>query len=170
MTYQKKIVYAGFFLALALVLPGAFHMIGGLAAGQMFLPMHIPVLTAGFILGPVYGLLVGIVAPLLSGAVTGMPVLFPIGIIMSGELACYGFVAGFLHRQAGKGVYLSLAAAMVSGRIIAGIIAALLIANAGALIPSAPLYLKGAVLTGLPGLLLQLVFIPPLVKVLEKRN
>ena len=55
------------FVAIAIVLPIFFHMTG---LGSTFLPMHIPVLIAGFIVGPVYGLAVGVVSPLLSGLIT----------------------------------------------------------------------------------------------------
>ena len=53
-----------------------FHLAGGM--GVVFLPMHLPVLLAGFFLGPRFGLLVGIITPLLSSLLTGMPPLLPL--------------------------------------------------------------------------------------------
>ena len=37
----------------------AFHLTGVPQPGQVFLPMHIPVLLGGFVLGPVFGFFVG---------------------------------------------------------------------------------------------------------------
>ncbi|MDK2836719.1 MAG: hypothetical protein PWP21_1496, partial [Thermosediminibacterales bacterium] len=48
----KKVVTGGFFVALGIVLPIGFHMVGGSSVGKMLLPMHIPVLLAGFFTGP----------------------------------------------------------------------------------------------------------------------
>ena len=49
----KKIVLAGLFLALGLVMPLITGQIPSL--GNALLPMHIPVLLAGFVLGGPYG-------------------------------------------------------------------------------------------------------------------
>ena len=88
-------IWAAFFVTLAVLVPTIFHAVGGL--GKVFLPMHIPVILCGFICGPYFGLLCGVIAPILSSMITGMPVLIPSGIIMAFELACYGFVSGFLY-------------------------------------------------------------------------
>ena len=48
-------------LALGLLLPSMFHMIG---AGTVFLPMHIPVLLCGMLCGGAYGAAVGAIVPL----------------------------------------------------------------------------------------------------------
>ena len=56
------------YLALAVLLPVGFHMLG--VAGRIFLPMHIPVLLAGFLVGPYCGLIVGLIAPGLSFLLT----------------------------------------------------------------------------------------------------
>lgn len=49
MSTAKKLTYSSLFLALGLVVPQLFHLLGG--AGPVFLPMHLPVLLAGFYLG-----------------------------------------------------------------------------------------------------------------------
>ena len=54
MKQTKNLVTSGMCVALAIVLPMAFHMIPD--AGKVFLPMHIPVLLCGLLCGPVYGL------------------------------------------------------------------------------------------------------------------
>ena len=92
-----KLVYAAVCLALAMVLPLLIGQIPQI--GQALSPMHIPVLLCGFLCGWPYGLAVGFIAPLLRGAVFGMPALMPNGISMAFELATYGFVTGILYRR-----------------------------------------------------------------------
>ena len=53
MRKTKKLVFAGLCTALGVALPIAFHAIPN--AGGIFLPMHIPVLLCGLLLGPVRG-------------------------------------------------------------------------------------------------------------------
>ena len=60
----KKLVVTALCLALSVVLPMAFHAIPN--AGSILLPMHLPVLLCGLAAGPVYGLLCGVFAPVLS--------------------------------------------------------------------------------------------------------
>lgn len=48
----KKMVYSGFLAAVGVILPVIFHLFTQ-GAGRIFLPIHIPVLLAGFIVGPI---------------------------------------------------------------------------------------------------------------------
>jgi len=66
-----RLIITSLCIAIGVVLPVAFHSIPN--AGSIFLPMHIPVLLCGLICGPFYGLACGILAPLLSCLLTGMP-------------------------------------------------------------------------------------------------
>ena len=68
------------YLAIAMVLPFVTGQIPEI--GAMLCPMHIPALLCGFLCGWPWGLVVGFIAPLLRGAVFGMPVLFPTGVAM----------------------------------------------------------------------------------------
>ena len=67
-----KLAYGGLLVALGILLPQAFHIFGQ-NAGMIFLPIQIPVLFAGMLLGPYYGGLIGILVPLFSSVLTGMP-------------------------------------------------------------------------------------------------
>lgn len=51
----KKIVLSGLFIALGIIVPTIFHSVN--LAGAIFLPMHIPVILGGFLLGPACGAL-----------------------------------------------------------------------------------------------------------------
>ena len=59
----KKMIYGGLLTAVGLVLPQAFHVFGQ-GVGMAFLPMHLPVMIAGILLGPCYGGLIGLIVPL----------------------------------------------------------------------------------------------------------
>jgi hypothetical protein len=127
--------------------------------------MHIPVLIGAFFLSPPVAAMVGALSPLIGSFVMGMPVLYPIAIIMVFELMVYGFVASTLSKR--MDVYYSLIFAMIAGRLMAGVVVFVLQSFLG-LNMNYLIYLKGAVITGLPGIALQLLLIPALVKILKK--
>lgn len=157
----RALVLGAFTITVGIMLPRFFHMFG--AAGSIFLPMHIPVMLAGLLLGPRFGLIVGILTPLLSSLLTGMPPLMPILPIMLPELAAYGWCGGYLYRLRRHGLLFSLLLTMLLGRIMAMLGAFLLVRTMA--VQLAPLYyLSGAVLTGLPGIILQIILLPVLVK------
>ena len=81
--------------------------------------MHIPVLLAGFLVGPVSGIVVGLLAPLLSHLLTGMPPTYAVPL-MSLELPIYGLIAGLAYRRLKMNIYVSLVIAMIFGRIMFG--------------------------------------------------
>lgn len=162
----RETVLAGLFIAIGVMLPIAFHAVG--AGGPIFLPMHIPVLMAGFVLSPVFALIVGMVTPLLSSVLTGMPVLMPMAFIMMVELGVYGLVVSLLSKKLNS--IFALLGAMVAGRIAAGIMVVILVNAVGIKFAPPLVYLKGAVMTGIPGIIVQLVFIPALLAVVKRSN
>jgi niacin transporter len=159
----KKITYSALFLALGVVFPQVFHLFG---AGPTFLPMHIPVLLAGFFLGGSSAALVGIMSVLLSAALTGMPPV-PILYFMLAELAFYGLTAGFTYRKLKLNVYISLVLSMIVGRIMSALTVFTLQPLLGLKI--SPLaYSIGLVTGGLPGIIIQLIFIPIIIFSVER--
>ncbi|MEA4932489.1 MAG: ECF transporter S component [Lawsonibacter sp.] len=164
----KPMVVAALMLALAYVLPNFTGNIPQI--GSMLLPMHLPVLLCGFLCGGPWGAVVGFVAPLLRSVLIGMPPMFPTAVSMAFELATYGFVSGFLYQHLPKhlgGIYASLIGAMLCGRVVWGIVRALLtLAGNSSFTFSA--FLAGAFTTAIPGIVLQLVAIPVVVAALQK--
>ena len=163
------LILAALCMALGIVLPfftGQIPQIGG-----MLLPMHLPVLLCGLLCGWQYGGLVGFVLPLLRYAMFGMPPIFPTGIAMAFELAAYGIIAGYLYNhsrwQCVISLYRSLIAAMIGGRIVWGVVRVLLTGVSGEPF-TWELFLSGAFLTAIPGIILQLVFIPVLMVALDR--
>ena len=93
----KKMIYGGLLTAVGLVLPQAFHVFGQ-GVGMAFLPMHLPVMIAGILLGPCYGGLIGLIVPLVSSMLTGMPPV-PKLYFMLVELVAYGIFTGIFIRK-----------------------------------------------------------------------
>lgn len=167
----RQLTFAALCLALALLLPQLFHMIGMQQAGQIFLPMHIPVLMAGMVLGWQYGALLGLLAPLVSFLLTGMPNAARV-VFMMIELMSYGLLSGLLYQQFHIkdytfGGYISLITAMIGGRIAYGLALTFTTMFLHIDMGGFPA-VWAAVVSGVPGLIMQLIFLPALVRVIEK--
>lgn len=165
----RRLTCSAMCLALCLLLPFLTGQIPQI--GSALCPMHLPVLLAGYLCGPWWALAVGITAPLLRHILFSMPPLLT-AIAMSFELAAYGFVSGLLYRKLPKnlpGIYLSLITAMLSGRILWGIVRVMMTGVSGEAFTWG-LFLAGAFTTAIPGILLQLILIPVLVTALKKAN
>lgn len=167
MTKTKRLIFAGLCVALGVVLPVAFHSVAN--AGSIFLPMHIPVFLCGLVCGWPFGLACGVLAPLLSSLFTGMPPMAYLPSMLC-ELAVYGFASGLLVRFVKTGklladLYLSLIGAMLAGRLVFGLLNAVIF-RAGSY--SLPIWMTAAFVTALPGIIIQLAVIPALVLALKK--
>jgi len=163
----KDLTKASLFLALGIIFPYVFHLTG--MAGPVFLPMHIPVLLCGFMLGERYGLLIGFITPLLNSLLTGMPIIYPTGIAMALELATYGFVTGYLYKNKNMNVVFSLVMAMILGRIVSGLSNYLLLTMGGKPY-TFELFLASAFIKAMWGIVLQLAFIPIIVKAVDNKK
>lgn len=167
MPNTKKLTTSAVCLALCLLLPFVTGQIQQI--GQMLCPMHLPVFLCAFLCGPVWAAGVGIIAPFLRYLLFSMPPVYPMGMSMAVELLVYGLVAGFVYQKGECSVpriYFSLAFAMVAGRLAWGAMRFLLAGLAGSEFSFA-MFLSGALLTAWPGILLQLIAIPPIVRALE---
>lgn len=160
----RKLTYSSLLLALGIILPQVFHLFG--ASGSIFLPMHIPVLLAGFFLGGSSAVLIGILTVLLSEIVTGMPPV-PILYFMLAEVAVYGLAAGLAYKKFRLNIYASLIIAMLAGRAASGLTVFILQPLLG-LKMSPVSYVIGSVVTGLPGIIIQLILIPMIVLAVER--
>lgn len=166
MSAIKRMVICALCVALCVVLPIAFHVIPN--AGSVFLPMHIPVLLCGLVCGWPFGLMCGVLGPLASSILTGMP---PAAVLPSMIVECgvYGCVAGLMMEYVRTGrlsidLYISLPTAMIMGRILSGIAKALIFAPGTSLAAWA----TASFVTALPGILIQLIFLPALVLALTR--
>lgn len=163
----RTLVLAAMCLALAMVLPFLTGQIPQI--GQALSPMHIPALLCGFICGPVWGLIIGFISPLLRSQIFSMPPL-AVALPMAFELAAYGFTAGILYKLLPKKlpyIYVSLIAAMVTGRIVWGIVKwTVAVVNAGSFGFQA--FIAGAVTGSIPGIFCHIILVPLIVVALKK--
>ena len=169
MNNVKKLAVTAMLFAVGMVLP---FFIGQIPAiGKMLLPMHIPVLLCGFIVGWQYGALIGFLLPIVRGLVFGMPPLYPNAVAMAFEMAAYGFVNGYLYSharwQCTKMLYISLVTAMLAGRIVWAF-AEVILLGIGGNIFTWKMFAAGAFLNAIPGIIVQLTLIPLIMVALRR--
>ena len=164
----RWLTHTALYLALGVVLPLGFHAFG--VGGRVFLPMHFPVLLAGFLVGPASGFTVGLLAPTLSHLLTGMPPSYAVPL-MSLELPIYGLIAGLTFVRLRLNIYVALLSAMVMGRMMFGV-GLLLLALFIELPYNLAFFLSsaGPIVAGLPGIVIQLAVIPILVAGVKRRR
>lgn len=164
----RKMIYSALCLALCMVLPFLTGQIPQI--GSAISPLHIPVLICGFICGPAYGAVLGLITPPLRFMFFGMPPIFPIGTAMMFELAVYGLVSGLLYKLLPKKdgfVYPILISAMLCGRIVWGISMVVLNTVQQTSFTWA-MFLSGAFINAVPGIIIHIVLIPLIVIALKK--
>ncbi len=162
-----KLTVTALCLALCVVLPIVFHIIP--EGGSLFSPMHIPVFICGLACGGVWGLVCGILGPVLSSFITGMPnaAYLPPMLV---ELAAYGLITGAMMHFVRTGrlyadLYISLGTAMILGRVLAGLAKGFIFARGAFTIGMwAASYFAGSV----PGIIAHLIIVPVLCSALMK--
>ena len=166
-----RLVVAGLCLALGILLPQVFHVIPVANTGNVFLPMHIPVILCGYFVGAGYGALVGAICPLFSFLFTGMPnaARLPFMIV---ELMVYGAAAGLFYYLLSKlhktlRIYLTLILTMICGRVayFIGLVVAVYILGMKDLSVMAVI---SAIVLGVPGIIIQLIVIPVIIFSIDK--
>ena len=167
----RKLTLSAMFFALGIVLP---FWIGQIPAiGKVLLPMHIPVLLCGLIVGWKYGFAVGFLLPIVRGMLFGMPKLFPNGMAMAVELGTYGLVIGLAYGHSKwknmLALYRSLIIAMLAGRIVWALAEVVLLGVTGSVF-TWQMFMAGAFLNAIPGIILQLVLIPTVMMALDRAN
>lgn len=164
----RDLILAALCLALAMLLPFLTGQIQTL--GNMLCPMHIPVLLCAYICGYRWAAAVGFISPLLRYAIFGMPPIMPAGVSTAFELLTYGLVAGLLYEKLKKNtlnIYVSLIISMISGRVVWGI-ARLIISGVTGTEFTWQLFIGGAVLQAVPGIILHILLIPIIVMALRR--
>ena len=160
----RELAYCGLFGAAALLLPVLFHV---LHVGHVFMPMYLPLVALAFFVRPGAAAVTALLAPLLCGAVTGMPPFMPpVAPVMAAELALMAVVIGALRAAFPRlPVWVVLALALAAGRVVN---AGLLYGAARALELPAGLIVGISLLSGWMGLVLMMVVIPQVVRLAGK--
>ena len=157
----KALISAGI-IALAVVLPQLVHLAAGAEGGVRWLPMYLPVLLGGCLLGWRWGL-IGLLSPLASFAVTSaagnaMPAASRLPYMMA-ELAVFAAVSGLFSRKIAANGWMAFPAvllAQVNGRVAFIAIAAVF----QSVSPLSASTVWAQVQTGLLGLVVQAVVVP----------
>ena len=153
-------------IVLAVLLPQLVHLTLGQAGGVRWLPMYLPVLLAGCLLGVRWGIGVGVLSPVVSFALTSlwgdpMPAAARLPFMMA-ELCVFAAVSGIFSKQIAKNGWMAFPAVLLGA--VAGRAFFLLLA---VLFQSVAPFTVEAVLsqieTGLSGLVLQAAMVPLLV-------
>ncbi len=161
----KTLISVGI-IALAVILPQIVHLALGAPGGVEWLPMYLPVLLGGCLLGWKWGLGVGILSPVISFAITSlagnpMPALARLPYMIV-ELAVFAAVSGIFSQRIAKNGWMAFPAvllAQVSGRLVFLMIAAVF----ESVSPLSAATVWSQIQTGLLGMVLQAVVVPFLV-------
>ena len=161
----KALISAGT-VALAVLLPQLAHLALGEQAGMRFLPMYLPVLLGGCLLGWQWGLGIGLLSPLVSYLITAaagspMPALARMPFMMA-ELAVFAVVCGVFSDKIARNGLMAFPAvllAQLGGRSV-------FLLSAAAFSGVSPLnaaMVWGQIQTGFAGLLIQAVLAPVII-------
>ncbi len=158
----KTLVSLGL-IALAVALPQLVHLALGQPGGVQFLPMYLPVLIGGCLLGARWAVAVGALSPVVSFLLTSlagnpMPAL-PRLPFMIAELTVFALVAGLFSKkiaQNGLWAFPAVIAAQIAGRAVFLGAVALFQGAAPFTVPM----IWSQILAGLPGLAIQAVLVP----------
>lgn len=161
----KSLISVGV-VALAVLLPQLVHLVAGASGGVQWLPMYLPVLLGGCLLGWKWGLGVGVLSPLVSFAITSlagnaMPAASRLPYMMA-ELAVFAAVSGLFSRKIAENGWMAFPAvllAQVSGRAVFLALAAVF-QGVSALSAAA---VWSQIQAGLLGMVLQAVLVPVIV-------
>ncbi len=166
----KTLVSAGL-IALAVILPQIVHLALGQPGGVKWLPMYLPVLIGGCLLGTQWGLAVGILSPLVSFLVTSamgspMPMAARLPFMVL-ELAVFAAVSGLFTKKISKNglwAFPAVILAQLCGRaVFLGAIAA---TQSHTQFTAAMIW--GQIKTGAIGLAVQAVLVPIIIIALRK--
>ncbi|MEF9941185.1 MAG: hypothetical protein RSA90_06895 [Lachnospiraceae bacterium] len=162
----ENLVYSALFIALGLLIPRIFHVMGP-NAGKMFLPMYYSVVLAALLLPMRFTIPVAVCTPILSYILTGMPAI-PMLYVLLCELVIYAIVANLLIRRYNP--YITVVIASLTGRVV-NVCTVLFLAHViGLPIPFAKTpILMGTMIMSVPGIVLQIVLIPMIYKRVGQR-
>ncbi len=164
----RDLASGGLFGALAIALPVVFHALGP-GVGPVFLPMYLPILALGLLASPWVSVPVGLVTPLLSAVLTGMPPLAPpVALLMAFELTALAGMAG-VARACGVPLLGACALAILASRL-AGAFALLTVGRALGYNRAVLDYALLSLAIAWPGMLLQLTVVPGAVRAIERTS
>ena len=175
MTFRKRIAVKTLISALlafsAVMLPQLVHIALGQSGGAMLMPMYLPILIGGCLLGTNWGVAVGMISPVISfvltlAAGTPMPTAERLPFMMA-ELAVFAVVSGLFADRISKNGLWSVPAVVLAQLCGRGVFMGLAFAvqNYSAISPQ---MVWSQIQTGFAGLALQIVAVPVIIVALRK--
>jgi len=165
----KNLALSAMFFAMGIVIPFVFGQIP--QVGSMLLPMHIPVFLCAFVCGWKYAVPMAVLLPIFRSVIFGRPNMYPEAVSIAFEMAAYAFIADFLYnhfkRQCMKSIYNCLFISMITGRIVRCIVQLFLL-RLNEMPFTITQVLTGVIITGIPGIILQLILIPTTMFILNR--
>ncbi len=157
LTSIRAIIFIMLLTVAAVILPLVAHLSG--APVRLLLPMHWPVILAGLVYGWRAGLLTGLLAPIVSYFLSGLPpiIILPAMVV---ELMTYGLVTGLLREVLRINPFISVAIALTLGRIVF-MISVLL---SSTVITNYVTYFSATLLPGIFAALFQIALLPMFAK------
>lgn len=166
---RRRALMTALAVTVAVALPQLCHLLGGqlgvgTALGEMLLPMHLPVMLAGLLWGPFVGFACGMLSPIVSFALTGMPLAAMLPF-MTVEVTVYGLCAGLLSRRRMPAVAKVLIA-QVAGRAVRAAVLAAAVSMGMTRLPLSLIWTS--ISAGAAGILLQLLLIPAVMRAVRR--
>ncbi len=163
-TKAKYIIGTVLLSGIGITLPRIFHILAGNTAGATFLPMHIAVLIAALTFGITSSAIVAGSSVIFSYLLTGMPSLARLPYMLI-ELLIYAVLLSIFNKKFNS--YISLIATIVLGRVVYAGILAFAINVIG--LPTYGISVIESIKVGLPGIIIQLLCVPIIVKIMNER-
>ena len=157
----KKLSYSAILMAIGLVLPFFTGQIPEI--GNMLLPMHLPVIVAGLVVGAKYGAAVGFILPLLRSLLFSRPVLYPSAVAMAFELCALAAATGWLFARSKHkciySLYRALLVGIILSRAVWGVAMSLLMLGGDGSFTFS-VFIASAFVTSALGIILELILVP----------
>ncbi|MBQ7991022.1 MAG: hypothetical protein IJ251_08260 [Oscillospiraceae bacterium] len=158
-------------VACAVALPQLIHLIAGQPGGVKWLPMYLPVLIGGCLLGTKWGIVTGVASPLISFLITSlggapMPAAERVPFMMA-ELAVFAAVSGLFSKKIaenGLWAFPAVICAGLSGRLFFLGLSVIF----DRFTSFTPEMILNQIMTGGIGLLLQFVLVPVIVMIVRR--
>ena len=160
----RQIPLVALFSALGILFPQFFHFLG---LGPAFLPMFIPLMVGSMYLSWKFVLLMVIISPTISWLLTGMPPLAPpILPVLILEFIVAGLIISFLRIKTRFPAWAILLIAIMADRLTLFLVISLI---APLFDITHPLFSIALVISGIPGVILQLLTVPFAVYLIDKK-
>ena len=161
----QKLTLSALFIAMGILVPILFH---GMGLGSIFLPMFWPLVIGSFFLPIHLAVIIGVLTPVLSFLITGMPPISPpILYLLIVQLGVLTGTISLLYSRTRLGIFLSMCISFLVERCALFILAVPLASILG-LPPK--LASTAIVIKGMPGVLIILAVVPFLVSRLKRES